>query len=53
MVLSVITFATVVVQTTESIITIKDCWNQFRDVPGDLKYRLRDLELFGLVLAEI
>ncbi|KAJ6070271.1 hypothetical protein N7467_011590 [Penicillium canescens] len=48
-----ITFATVVAQVTESIITIKDCWCQFRDAPTDLKYLMRDLELFGLILAEI
>ncbi|KAJ6034777.1 uncharacterized protein N7446_009532 [Penicillium canescens] len=48
-----ITFATVVAQVTESIITTKDCWCQFRDAPTDLKYLMRDLELFGLILAEI
>ncbi|CAI7656718.1 unnamed protein product [Penicillium pancosmium] len=50
---SAITFATVIAQVTESIITIKDCWSQFRDAPDDLQYLLRDLELFGLILAEI
>ncbi|CAP97525.1 Pc22g02370 [Penicillium rubens Wisconsin 54-1255] len=50
---SVITFATVVVQVTESIITIKDCWSQFGDASSDLKYLLKDFELFGLVPAEI
>lgn len=44
---SAITFATVVAQVTESIITIKDCWCQFRDAPTDLKYLMRELELFG------
>ncbi|KAJ5548031.1 hypothetical protein N7513_005265 [Penicillium frequentans] len=50
---SAITFATVIAQVTESIIMIKDCWSQFREVPDDLKYLMRDLELFGLILAEI
>ncbi|KAJ5993939.1 hypothetical protein N7451_009663 [Penicillium sp. IBT 35674x] len=50
---SAITFATVIAQVTESIMTIKDCWSQFRDAPDDLNYPMRDLELFGLILAEI
>ncbi|KAJ5808609.1 hypothetical protein N7474_009878 [Penicillium riverlandense] len=50
---SAITFATVVSQVTESIITIRDYWSQFRDAPNDLKCLMRDLELFGLILAEI
>jgi hypothetical protein len=50
---SAITFATVIAQVTESIITIKDCWSQFRDAPDDLQCLLRDLELFGIILAEI
>jgi hypothetical protein len=50
---SAITFATVVAQVTESIITIKDCWSQFRDAPDDLKFLMRDLEFFGLILADI
>ncbi|KAJ5231055.1 hypothetical protein N7489_011763 [Penicillium chrysogenum] len=33
---SAITFATVVVQVTESIITIKDCWSQFGDAPKEV-----------------
>jgi hypothetical protein len=50
---SAITFATVVAQVTESIITIKNCWSQFRDAPDDLKFLIRDLEFFGLILADI
>lgn len=50
---SAITFATVIAQVTESIIMIKGCWSQFRDAPDDLQYLMRDLELFGLILAEI
>lgn len=50
---SAITFATVVVQVTESIITIKDCWRQFHDAPDDFKYLMRDLELFRIILADI
>lgn len=50
---SAITFATVIAQVIESIITIKDCWSQFRDALDDLQYLMRDLELFGLILAEI
>ncbi|KAJ5119992.1 hypothetical protein N7448_010661 [Penicillium atrosanguineum] len=48
-----ITFATVVVQITESIITIKECWSQMRDAPDDLKYFVREIEVFGLILADI
>jgi len=48
-----ITFATVVAQVTKSIITIRDCWSHFRDTPSNLKCLMRDLELFGLILAEI
>lgn len=50
---SVITFTTVIAQVTNSIILIKDCWSQFRDAPDDLQYLMRDLEMFGLILAEI
>lgn len=48
-----ITFATVVVQITNSIITIKECWSQIRDAPDDLKYLVREIEAFGLILADI
>ena len=50
---SALTFATVVAQVTESIIKIKHCWSQFREAPNDLRYLMRDLELFGVILAEI
>lgn len=50
---SALTFATVVAQVTESIIKIKHCWSQFREVPSDLRNLMRDLELFGVILAEI
>lgn len=48
-----ITFATVIAQVSNAIITIKDSWSQFRDAPDDLQYLMRDLELFRLILAEI
>lgn len=48
-----LTFATVAAQVTKSIITIKDCWDQFRDAPTDLRLLMRELDMFGLILADI
>lgn len=48
-----ITFATIIAQVTESIITIKEYCSQCRDATDDLRYLIRDLELFELILAEM
>ena len=50
---SAITFGSVVAQLATSINKLKDCWEQVRDAPEDLKWLMRDIEIFGLVLAEI
>jgi len=49
---SVITFGTVVVQITSSVNKLKDCWEQIRDAPEDLKWLIRDIELFSIILSE-
>lgn len=48
-----LTFATVVAQVTKSIIQIKDCWDQVRDAPDDLKRLIREVEIFGSILTDI
>lgn len=48
-----ITFATVVAQVTKSIIAISDYCSQIKDAPHDLQIILNELELFGLILADI
>jgi hypothetical protein len=48
-----ITFATVVVQLGKSIATLKDCWDQLNDAPDDLRKLVREIELFGLIVADI
>jgi hypothetical protein len=49
---SAITFGTVVAQLASSVNKLKDCWEQIRDAPEDLRWRIRDIELFGIILAE-
>jgi hypothetical protein len=48
-----ITFGSLVVQLATSINKLKDSWEQFHGAPEDLKWLIRDIEIFGLVLAEI
>ncbi|PMD32336.1 hypothetical protein L207DRAFT_399301, partial [Hyaloscypha variabilis F] len=48
-----ITFGSLVAQLATSIKKLKDSWEQFRGAPEDLKWLIRDIEIFGLVLAEI
>jgi hypothetical protein len=47
-----VTFGTVVEQLASSVDKLKDCWEQIRDAPEDLKWLIRDIELFGIILAE-
>lgn len=48
-----ITFATVVVQVGQSILTLKNCWDEMRDAPEDIRKLVREIELLGLILADI
>lgn len=48
-----LTFTTVVAQVTKSIFEIKGCWEQVRDAPEDLQRLVREVEIFGLILADI
>lgn len=50
---SAITFGTVVAQLATSINQLKECWEEVRDAPEDLKWLIRDIEIFGLILAEV
>jgi hypothetical protein len=48
-----ITFGNVVAQLATSIKRLKDCWEQVHDAPEDIKWLIRDIEIFGLILAEV
>ncbi|CAI7653058.1 unnamed protein product [Penicillium viridicatum] len=48
-----ITFATVVVQVGQSIVTLKNCWDEMRDAPEDIRKLVGEIELLGLILADI
>ncbi|KAF4764216.1 hypothetical protein HAV15_001416 [Penicillium sp. str.  len=48
-----ITFATVVVQVGQSILTLKNCWDEMRDAPEDIRKLVREIELLSLILADI
>lgn len=48
-----ITFATVVIQVGNCIAMLKNCWNQSRDAPKDLRKTIQEIELFGLILSDI
>lgn len=49
---SSITLGTVVVQLGTSITKLKDCWDQIRDAPEDLKWLMLEIEAFSTILAE-
>ncbi|PKY03247.1 hypothetical protein P168DRAFT_305556 [Aspergillus campestris IBT 28561] len=46
-------FGTVIVQFTDSLLVLKDCVDQVRDAPDDLKRLLQSIEIAGYVLADI
>ncbi|KAJ5963482.1 uncharacterized protein N7479_003358 [Penicillium vulpinum] len=48
-----ITFATVIIQVEKSISELKDCWDQLQDAPEGLRKLIQQVELFGLILADI
>ena len=50
---SSIALAEVVTKLTSSIIKLKDYWNQINDAPDELKWLIRETEMFGLILAEV
>lgn len=50
---SSITLAGVVAHLGISIVKLKDCWDQFRDAPDDLKWTVREIDIFANVLSEI
>lgn len=50
---SAVTFGTVVAQLTKSITCLKDFCEQIRDLPSDISWLVRDIEILGLVLGDI
>ena len=50
---SAITFATLAVQVGKSVQTLKGYWDSIRDAPDDLKWLLREVEMFGLIMADV
>jgi hypothetical protein len=48
-----ITFATVIVQIRNTITTLKECYDDLRDAPDDLRKLVREIELFGFIVADI
>ena len=46
-----ITFATVLAQITQAVIKLKDFRDQFKDAPEDLKWVVRELEVFQNTMA--
>jgi hypothetical protein len=50
---SAVTFATVVAQLATTITTLKAYWDQVNDAPEDLKWYIREIEIFSFVLADI
>jgi hypothetical protein len=50
---SAVTFAALIAQVGKSIKTLKECWDELRNAPEDLRTLVRDIELFSLMLDEI
>jgi hypothetical protein len=48
-----ITFATVVVQLGKSISTLKNFCDQLNDAPDDIRRLVREIELLGLIVADM
>jgi hypothetical protein len=48
-----ITFATVLVQIGNTIATLKECYDNLRDAPDDLRKLVQEIELFGFILTDI
>lgn len=50
---SAITFTTLAVQVGKSVKTLKDYWDLMRDAPDDIKWLLREVEMFSSIMADI
>lgn len=50
---SAITFATLAIQVGKSVQTLKDYWDAIRDAPDDLKWLVREIEVFGSIMADV
>jgi hypothetical protein len=48
-----ITFATVIVQIGNTITKLKECYDDLRNAPDDLRKLVQEIELFGFILADI
>jgi hypothetical protein len=48
-----ITFATVLVQIGKTIITLKECYNDLRDAPDDLRKLVQQIEIFSKILVHV
>lgn len=48
-----IAIGNVIVQFTNSLLALKDCVDQVRDAPDDIKRLLQSIEIAGFVLADI
>lgn len=48
-----LTLAGVVTSLADSIIKLKDCWDQIREAPDDLRWMVREIEVFGRVLVDM
>lgn len=48
-----IAFATAVVQLGKSIAILKDFCDQINDAPDDIRRLVREIELFGLIAADM
>lgn len=50
---SAITFATLALQVGKSVQNLKDYWDSMRDAPDDLKWLVRQIEVFGSIINDI
>jgi hypothetical protein len=50
---SAVTFGTVMAQLTTSISSLKGFCEQIHNLPGDINWLVRDIELLGLILSDI
>ncbi|KAJ5801546.1 uncharacterized protein N7518_003614 [Penicillium psychrosexuale] len=50
---SAITFATLAIQVGKLVQTLKDYWDAIRDAPAHLKWLVREIEVFGSIMADV
>ncbi|KGO60495.1 hypothetical protein PEX2_086770 [Penicillium expansum] len=48
-----IKFATVIVQIGKTVITLKECYDDLRDAPDDLRKLVQQIEIFGKILVNV